>query len=235
MKNPAALSLLALAAVLPAGAVTLTASATSSEPIPSVTVDATLDLQNGDFLILANPAAGPGHVTGDGVDETTRWTFDFAADPDYAAALSDGHVVSARLTMRLSTQFFANGVGPWTDIAFPTDGVASVFPGFLIPAFMTGTPGVWEMGSVTTDLVNDVGMSGADLFAFMAGRGGLMPFQYADDAVVGFAQLELVTAPVPEPASGLLMLAGVAALLCRRRGGRRGPGAEGGAAEPVRT
>lgn len=212
-----ALTLCLSALAAPAAAVTLTASAISSEPIPSVTVDASLNLQNGDFLILANPAAGPGHVTGDGVDETTRWSFDFAADPDYAAALADGHIVSARLTMRLSTQFFVDRVGPWTDIAFPTDGTASVFPGFLIPNFMTGVPGTWEMGSIATDLVMDVGMSGADLFDFMASRGGLMPFQYADDAVVGFAQLELVTAPVPEPAAWMLLAAGLLPMLRRRR------------------
>jgi hypothetical protein len=208
---------LALAAALPAQAVTIRASAISANPIPPLTVDATQNLQNGDFLILANPAAGPGHVTGDGLDETTRWTFDFAADPGYAAALADGRIVSARLTMRLSTQFFVDGVGPWTDIAFPTDGTASVFPGFVIPAFMTGTPGVWQMGSVGTDLVVDIGMDGTELFDFMASRGGLMPFQYVDDAVVGFAQLELVTAPVPEPATWLMLAGGLLPLLRRLR------------------
>ncbi len=217
MKTTTALTLLALTAALPAGAVTLTASALSSQPIPSVTVDATQNLQNGDFLILANPSAGPGHVTGDGVDETTRWTFDFAADPDYAAALADGHIVSARLTMRLSTQFFVDRVGPWTDIAYPSDGVNSVFPGFLIPEFLTGTPGVWQTGTISTDLVNDVGMNGTELFAFMASRGGQMPFLYGDDAVLGFAQLELVTAPVPEPASWLLLAGGLLPLLRRVR------------------
>jgi hypothetical protein len=218
MKTAVTLALFATAAAaaLPAAAVTLTASAISAQPIPSAPVDAALNLQNGDFLILANPAAGPGHVTGDGVDETTRWSFDFASDPDYAAALADGHIVSARLTMRLSTQFFVNGVGPWTDIAFPTDGTNSVFPGFVIPEFMTGTPGTWEMGSITTDLINDVGMNGTELFAFMSSRGGLMPFQYGDDAVVGFAQLELVTAPVPEPAAWMLLAAGLLPLLVRR-------------------
>lgn len=212
-----ALSLCLSVLAAPAAAVTLTASALSSQPIPSVTVDATQDLPNGDFLILANPAAGPGHVTGDGVDETTRWSFDFAADPDYAAALADGHIVSARLTLRLATQFFIDGVGPWTDISFPTDGVAGVFPGFVIPEFMSGTPGVWQMGTVSTDLINDVGMNGTELFAFMASRGGQMPFQYGDDAVVGFAQLELVTAPVPEPAAWMLTAAGLLPLLRRRR------------------
>lgn len=217
MKTAILTPLLALAAALPAGAVTLTASVISSEPIPSVTVDVTQDLPNGDFLILANPAAGPGHVTGDGIDETTRWSFDFAADPDYAAALADGHIVSARLTMRLATQFFVDRVGPWTDIAFPTDGTSSVFPGFVIPNFMTGTLGTWEMGSITTDLVVDIGMDGTELFSFMSSRGGLMPFQYADDAVVGFAQLELVTAPVPEPASWMLLAGGLLLPLLRRR------------------
>jgi hypothetical protein len=216
MKTASTLALLA-AAALPATAVTLTASAVSAQPIPSTTVDATLNLQNGDFLILANPSAGPGHVTGDGVDETTRWSFDFASDPDYAAALADGHIVSARLTMRLATQFFVNGVGPWTDIAFPTDGLNSVFPGFIIPEFIAGTPGVWGMGSISTDLINDVGMNGTELFAFMSSRAGLMPFQYGDDAVVGFAQLELVTAPVPEPAAWMLLAAGLLPLLARRR------------------
>lgn len=38
-----------------------------------------------------------------------------------------------------------------------------------------------------------------------------MPFQCADDAVEGFAQLELVTAPVPEPTTWLPMGAGLAA------------------------
>ena len=209
-----------LAATLPAHAATITAHAMAAEAVPSAPVDATLDLVNGDFRILANPAAGVGHVTGDGVDETTRWSFDFAADPAYAAALADGHIVAARLTLRLSTQFFVEGVGPWTDITFPTDGINSVFPGALIPAFMTGVPGVWSSGTFVTDLVNDVGMNGSELFNFMASRGGLMPFQYGDDAVVGFAQLVLTTAPVPEPASWLMLAAG-AGWVMRRQVQRR--------------
>ncbi len=207
----------ALAATLPAQAVSITASALSLNPIPPVTVDATQDLANGDFLIKANPLAGPGHVTGDGVDETTQWSFDFTADPAYAAFMASGPITSARLSFRLSTQFFINGVGPITDISFPSDGVTSVFPGWLIPEFMTGTFGVWQSGSISTDLVQDVGLDGAQLKQFLADFNGLMPMLYADDAVVGFAQLQLSTAPVPEPGTWALMAAGLLGLARLKR------------------
>ncbi len=213
---------LMLAASLPAQAATITASAFAAQAIPSAPVDASLNLVNGDFTILANPAAGVGHVTGDGVDETTRWTFDFSSHPEYAAALADGHIVQARLTFRLATQFFVAGAGPWTDIAFATDGTSSVFPGWNIPSFLSGTLGTWEMGTITTDLIGNVGVNGTELFNFMASRGGQLPFQYADDAVVGFAQLTLVTAPVPEPAAWMMLSLGLLPLAWRKRGGKAG-------------
>ncbi|MCA3242734.1 MAG: PEP-CTERM sorting domain-containing protein [Rubrivivax sp.] len=213
---------LMLAASLPAQAATITASAFAAQAIPSAPVDASLNLVNGDFTILANPGAGPGHVTGDGVDETTRWTFDFSSHPEYAAALADGHIVQARLTFRLATQFFVAGAGPWTDIAFATDGTSSVFPGWNIPSFLSGTLGTWEMGTITTDLIGNVGVNGTELFNFMASRGGQLPFQYADDAVVGFAQLTLVTAPVPEPAAWMMLSLGLLPLAWRKGGAKAG-------------
>ena len=213
---------LMLAVSLSAQAATITASAFAAQAIPSAPVDASLNLVNGDFTILANPGAGPGHVTGDGVDETTRWTFDFSSHPEYAAALADGHIVEARLTFRLSTQFFVAGAGPWTDIAFATDGTSSVFPGWNIPSFLTGTPGTWEMGTITTDLIGNVGVNGTELFNFMASRGGQLPFQYADDAVVGFAQLTLVTAPVPEPAAWMMLSLGLLPLAWRKGAAKAG-------------
>lgn len=206
-----------LLAATSAQATTITASAMAANPVPPVTVSNTLDMQNGDFLILANPAAGPGHVTGDGVDETTKWSFDFTADPDYAAFVAGGAITSARLSFRLSTQFFIDGVGPITDISFPSDGITSLFPGWAIPSTITGVAGTWTSGSVSTDLVVNVGIDGAQLKQFLADFNGHIPMLYADDAVVGFAQLELVNAPVPEPGTWLLMSAGLLPLALRRR------------------
>ena len=108
----AALAALAVAAwATPALAVNIvaTASAASGQPTP---INVNLALQNGDFRIGANPAAGVGHVTGDGVDETTTWAFDFTADPQYAAFLAEGGLAEARLTLVLNTQFFVGGVAP---------------------------------------------------------------------------------------------------------------------------
>jgi hypothetical protein len=97
-----------------------------------------------------------------------------------------------------------------------------VFPGWTIPSFLSGTPGTWEMGSISTDLIANVGVNGTELFNFMASRGGLLPFQYADDAVVGFAQLTLVTAPVPEPAAWMMLGLGLLPLAWRKGGAKRG-------------
>jgi len=210
------LAIATLAAALPAHAVSITASASAANIQPT-TVDPWLDLQNGDFLIHANLQASPPHVTGDGIDETTTWAFDFSSNPLYAAFLADGALVSAKLTLRLNTAFFIDGVGPITDLTFPSDGIASVFPDWLMPSFMTGTFGVYSTGTITTDLVADVGMNPGDLRNWLTEHGGLFPMIYADDAIVAGAVLELVSAPVPEPASWGLMLGGLALLAARRR------------------
>lgn len=205
---------------LPAQATEISATASAASTLPA-TVPVNQDLINGDFLILANPGAGAGHVTGDGVDETTRWSFDFSAHPNYAAFIADGSLVGARLTLTLNTAFFINGVGPNTDIVFPSDANGSVFPGWVLPTFINGVFGTYSSGTISASLIT-VGMAPGELFNFLSSRNGLFPMVYGDDAIVTEARLTLVSAPVPEPQQFLLMLAGLGAVggwMRRRSGG----------------
>jgi PEP-CTERM motif len=213
-------------AALPSHAVNLVADATAANGQP-MTVDVTSDLQNGDFLILANPAAGAGHVTGDGVDETTRWAFDFSTNPQYLAFVAQCGVAEARLRLQLNTQFFGNGVAPITDTSFPADVQGNAVypkPSWVLPSFLTGTAGEFTRGEITISLVAQAGMSGAGLYQWLVSHNGLFPMLYADDAIVTGARLELVSAPVPEPSTWALMAAGAALLAARRRTSARGRG-----------
>jgi hypothetical protein len=185
-----ALSGLALMLVsLPAGAaVSIAATATgSSSP---ATIDVSLDLVNGDFFIAKNPAAGLGHVTGDGVDETTTWTFDFTNDPNYANFPSNGTLTVALLTLTLTTVF---DPGPVTDLVRPLD----LFPIIPIPLFLTG-PGA-KTGNIEFALLA-LGYNSGQLLTFFTGNNGLFPMIYADDAIVSFARLDLTAVPIPAAA-----------------------------------
>lgn len=200
----------ALLAGTPAQAVVISATATARNMLPP-TVDVTQTLQNGDFLIHANPAAGPGHVTGDGIDEATSWAFDFTGDPGYAAFMASGGLVGARLSLTLSVLQFPGGVGPGTDLVRPSDAGGDIFPAWVLPTFLSGSTGTYSSGSITESLIT-VGMDPVALFGWLSSHNGLFPMLYADDAVISQATLTLVSAPVPEPATTLLLLGGLLAL-----------------------
>lgn len=214
----AAPALAVAAATLLAGAaqaVTMTASVSAATSTP-VTVPHTQDLQNGGFLIKANPS--PTSITGDGVDEHTWWAFDFTSHPNYAAFMADGLVVGARLSLRLKSYVFA-GTGdaaPWTDIVFVSDGTTSLFPGWEVPAFMSGAPGTFVVGSISESLLN-VGLTGPQLFGWLQSNNGLFPMVYADDSLLLEAALTLVSAPIPEPGTWALMAGGLGLLGWRAR------------------
>jgi hypothetical protein len=224
----AAIALGASAALLPAvrqaHALTISAHVAAAYDNPA-TVDHTLDLKNGDFLIHANPSpsAGP---TGDGVDEQTTWSFDFKNDPNYSAFVAGGTLTSAKLTITLNTAFFVGGVAPITDGLFPADGVTGVFPEYVVPSFLTRGPGdpPYKKGSITVDLIKDVGEKSSDLFDWLTSHSGLFPTVYADDAIVTAATLVLWDSDaIPEPASLLLLATGLgtAAGALRQRERRR--------------
>lgn len=163
-------------------------------------VAGSLDEQNGDFLIHANPQAP---WTGDGVDEATTWTFDFAQDAGYGAFTGAGSpITSAVLTITL-TQFYPEG--PVTDLVRPMD----LFPNINMPHFLHAG----ETGSISFELLDYY--SASDVEGFMTSRSGLFPMIYADDAIVSSASL--VITKVPSPGTiGLLGLGGL--LIIRRRG-----------------
>ena len=160
-------------------------------------------LQNGDFLIKFNHFK----TLGDGQDEFTHWNFDFNSDPNLQAfinAIAQEPLTSANLTLTLSPKpgFSTDGTG--------LTGVKGIGQGNL--ANVPGIPGVGETGTVVLDLLNDYGFTSTEILgAFNSGDANVIPWNYQEDAIISFAQLELEAEAqsVPEP---LTMLGSATAL-----------------------
>jgi hypothetical protein len=174
-------------------------------------VPSSQDLQNGDFLIHQNTGAS---MSGDGWDETTTWHFDFTSDPHYSGSFANGTLTSALLTLSLRNVWFP---GPLTDLVVP---LGAGFNIIEIPAFITAhDPGdTYGTGTIQFQLLNhDSTYTASALLGFLSANSGLFPMQYADDAIVYGAKLELTTADVPISGTLWLLVAGLPLLAGRGR------------------
>ena len=157
------------------------------------------NLQNGDFLILEN-ATIPTLTTGDGIDEVTEWSFDFSDNSNLDLFSPTTELSSAQLTLTLTPN---HGL-----ITTDTTGIVSenYREAVAVPS-LPNVPSVGQTGTISFDLL-DFGFSqSAILNSLNADDSYSIQWSYQDDAIISFAQLDLVT--VPESSS----LAGVAIAL----------------------
>lgn len=156
-------------------------------------------LQNGDFSITPNFFT----TLGDGIDEFTNWNFDFNSDSNlqtFINAIGQGSLTSAKLTLTLSPR------GGFSTDATGIRGVNRIVDLPNIP----GIPGVGETDTIVLDLLNDYGFTSTQILgSFNSGNANVIPWYYADDAIISFSQLELEAEDaqsVPEPASIISLL-----------------------------
>lgn len=149
------------------------------EAVPSTEV-----LQNGDFSISSDaPDPKRSKVkTGDGKNETTRWTFDFSSEANWPFFFSIGaSLQSARLILSLRPR----------SALITTDYVAIDAEGFdVIRPATFGSLKVKERARVEVELMAE-GYETEKIRELLTETGGLIPMRYADDSIVSYAKLEL--------------------------------------------
>ncbi len=155
----------------------ITATASGSLVPPTATFPNAV--QNGDFHITGNPIAVD---IGEGVDEETRWTFDFNGDPAYPFFSPAQGLASAILTLTLTPR----------DQLITTDLVRIDVAGFgnitnpiqVLPVNVTNT--------IQIDLLAQATYTAAAILSALSTGLGKIPMAYGDDSVVSAAKLELV-------------------------------------------
>jgi hypothetical protein len=176
----------------------------SPTPIPNAAVGTTL--QSGDFTLLQQRPSLD-RLLGNGLDEATQGVFDFSSQLTNISALT-----TARLSITLTPQ----------GQRFDTDAFRFLIPG-LDRSFI-GSPfdglAIGQTQTVEIDLFDFFPNPKRLINAFNS-VGGIMGWEYGDDAIISSAQLILSDgvdpAPTPEPTAVLALLAGVGMLGCRKR------------------
>ena len=199
----------------PAQALSITATAKGSLTPPTMFASS---LTNEDFTIQGNGIDPPDAFLGDGINDTTLWSFDFTTDPNFPLFPMPGILKEALLTLELSPR---SGLLTTDSTGIP--GVRNV----KIPN-IPGIPGIGETGTVTIDLL-DFGFTSDEILGVLKGSEpnaleipnspNVIPWFYQDDSIVSYAELKLHADPIPEPSAllGLGTLALVSGMLLRRK------------------
>ena len=169
--------------VINADTVTVTAAATGSVNPATANASVQTNTVNGDFTIT--DTSGLNRLIGDGADEATNWVFNFGSDPDVNDFSIDDTLTSAMLTLTLTPGTPLN-----TD-AVLLNGLSSVrSPVFanLVPADGTTTVQIELLDYYTSESI---------MQKFEEDNYAQIGAYYADDAIVSFAELELVAVVTP--------------------------------------
>jgi len=173
-------------------ALTITATASGSEAPVQTTFPNTVI--NGDFEIKSNGLPGA-EIVGDGADEATFWSLDFTGDPNFASFPAMGPLVSVWLTLTLTPKVPGPGGVGSDGFSIRELSTAQLLPQAIRDFLQTRIDQLTTIEIELTDfypaqdildtVLNDTGAPGN-------GAGQVALF-YGDDAIVSFAQLDLIT------------------------------------------
>jgi hypothetical protein len=155
----------------------ITATATGSPTPPTAPFPETVT--NGDFLIRGYSNRSD---VGDGRGETTTWVFDFTTDPDFSSVPASAPIESALLTITLE---------PKGEL-ISTDSIRIQGLHRIMTPLIQGLP-VGVTTTIQLELLDFYASS--DILRVFTRNAGHIPMAYNDDAIISFAQLELIVQP----------------------------------------